>query len=125
MKFIATNKRNRVLSPNSIDFILTIDEIDKLIGFLNDTKNQFISRRADCFVSRIVKQNGERVIDNITKYDVLKELKYDVIEDHYHMIDSPKYNCLDGQDIIVHTMFKARKDENGGFTWVNRNDIKE
>lgn len=121
MEIFGTKKNNKSLQLQGIDIMLTIDEIDSLIAFLEASKKHFIERQKNRFVAKLIKKNDEYCAENISSYVAIVESGHEIIEDHLHYRDWLSRDVTVPLDIVLHTNFIAIKSDNGGITWKNEN----
>lgn len=115
MKIFGT--KNKILKE--INLVLTIGEIDDLIDFLICAKKDFVERQADCSVKKIVEKNGAFGVENITSYNQIVKSKNTILDCHMHYKDWCN-NDVAESDIVIHTIFKAKKDKEDKFIWTDK-----
>lgn len=121
MKLIGSNKSGKTVNLERVDLQLTISEIDKLIDFFKACKKDFNSRQQDCSIKRIVMKNDEVNYEVFTTYRDVKAIGSEIIDCELHYVDwcNDKKRLFVDKDIVIHTPFKAKKKEDGSFTWEN------
>ena len=109
---------------SQVEFIMTIDEINDLILFLKDAKNQFVKRQKDSSIKCVRLENEKVKIEKITDYNELILSGKEFIEDHAHFCDWKDKNEQSAEpDIVIHTYFKAIKNSDDTFSWENMIDL--
>ena len=107
-----------------INIILTIDELNDFIKFLNHAKKQFIKRKNDNSIKFIKCEEGKINIETVTNFEKLFDFDKNIVEDHAHYVDwyFSKYHKSLETDIVVHTIFEAKRNSDDSFIWINKKD---
>lgn len=116
MKIVGTRK-NKTQNLDEVDILLTIDELDHLIEFLEFTKKDFIERQKDSSVKKVIKNGDDYEAEDITSYFEIVKMKNTVIDYHSHFIDWSERDLP--IDIVIHTTFEAEEKDDDKFSWIN------
>lgn len=107
-----------------INIILTIDELNDFIKFLNHAKKQFVKRKNDNSIKFIKCEEGKINIETVTNFEKLFDFDKNIVEDHAHYVDwyFSKYHKSLETDIVVRTIFEAKRNSDDSFIWINKKD---
>jgi type 1 glutamine amidotransferase len=116
---ILGKKKNKLVNVDKIEIALTIKELETLIGYLNQVKSEFNERQKENDIVKVKESDGIINLEKIINYTELVESGNETIGCHSHFKDCVQENDYDGTDIIIHTAFKAKENEDGTFCWEN------
>ena len=115
---IFSAKKNKSKEVKSVDILLTIEELDGLINFLSEAKTEFVERQNQPSLTKI---EGDG-FKEMTSYSDVVEMGNEIINYHCHYQDYNTSSKNNGIDVVVHTLFKAIKKDDGTFEWQNVED---